>query len=396
MEEKNKKIIVISVIVVFVIGIILVIINRDKIPFIKLMSNSIADLTSQYSCEEGYVQNGTECTKEEEIEATVNRNCEAGYSEINGGCEKEETIDATYSANCEAGYTYDAGSGQCVMKEEATAEVTYNCPGGYTREGNTCVKRSKANCEFLAYTCPGKGEYISDSSGFYNGLCRYSKCPSGYESSGGKCYKVQKNAYEKFSVSWVASRATESDFSNIKCSKGVFMHTGSVKYTELIKDFPSGKKIKDNYNKGSRYARVEFCRTKKVETKDIEKCSDGYKTVIPGDCVKEPSKSYMCGNGYVSNGDGTGTKTETAEPTVLHVCGNGYNYNAATDKCERVQTKAPTSTPGYVCGEGYTLSGNKCIKKSNKTINVTYTCPSGYNLEGTKCKRTITKEGIKG
>lgn len=396
MEEKNKKIIVISVIVVFIIGIILVIINRDKIPFIKLMSNSIADLTSQYSCEEGYVQNGTECTKEEEIEATVNRNCEAGYSEINGGCEKEETIDATYSANCEAGYAYDAGSGQCVMKEEATADVISNCPGGYTREGNTCVKRSKATCEFLRYDCPGKGTYGTSSDNIYKGLCSYSKCPNGYDASGGKCYKVQKND-GVFGGRWVHSVVATKDFSNhTKCSKGVFMHTGAVSLADLMKEFPSGGEFKKDYNEGYRYIRSEMCRTKKVETKDIEKCSDGYKTGIPGACIKEPSKSYMCGNGYVSNGDGTGTKTETAEPTVLHVCGNGYNYNAATNKCERVQTKAPTSTPGYVCGEGYTLSGNKCIKKSNKTVNVTYTCPSGYNLEGTKCKRTITKEGIKG
>ncbi len=396
MEEKNKKIIVISVIVVFVIGIILVIINRDKIPFIKLMSNSIADLTSQYSCEEGYVQNGTECTKEEEIEATVNRNCEAGYSEINGGCEKEETIDATYSANCEAGYTYDAGSGQCVMKEEATADVISNCPGGYTREGNTCVKRSKANCEFLAYTCPGKGKYRNDES-IYSGLCSYSKCPNGYKASGGKCYKVQKDGL--FSGSGYGAYVYDYENNNkieYACLKGVYMHTGFVNLDELRKEYPSSKKFEKMYNKGARYVRAEFCRTKKVETKDIEKCSDGYKTGIPGACVKEPSKSYMCGNGYVSNGDGTGTKTETVEPTVTHICGNGYTYNGATNKCEKVQTKAPTNTPGYVCGEGYTLNGNKCIKKSNKTVNVTYTCPSGYNLEGTKCKRTITKEGIKG
>ena len=395
MEEKNKKIIVISVIVVFVIGIILVIINRDKIPFIKLMSNSIADLTSQYSCEEGYVQNGTECTKEEEIEATVNRNCEAGYSEINGGCEKEETIDATYSANCEAGYTYDAGSGQCVMKEEATADVISNCPGGYTREGNTCVKRSKATCEFLRYDCPGKGTYNTGSDNVYKGLCGYSKCPNGYDASGGKCYKVQKND-GVFGGRWVHLVDATKDFSNhTKCSKGVFMHTGAVSLADLMKEFPSGG-FKKDYNEGNRYVRSEMCRTKKVETKDIEKCSDGYKTTIPGYCAKEPTKIYICGNGYVSNGDGTGTKTETAEPTVTHICGNGYTYNGATNKCEKVQTKAPTSTPGYVCGEGYTLSGNKCIKKSNKTVNVTYTCPSGYNLEGTKCKRTITKEGIKG
>lgn len=392
-KENKKKIVVISVIVIFVIGIILVIINRDKIPFVKLMSNSIFELTEEYTCEEGYIQNGTECQKTEEIDATPTSGCETGYTEINGSCEKNEIINATYQANCESGYTYNAGSGQCELREETTAEVTYNCPGGYTRKGNTCVKKSKANCKFLAYTCPGKGKYTSDSSTFLYGLCMYKKCPSGYVASGGKCYKAQKNG-NSYGYEWVGL-GTTNNITSRKCSKGIFMHTGTVSLNKLIKDFPSGKGIKNSYKEGYRYARLNFCRAKKVKTKDIEKCQDGYKTIMPGICAKEPNKSYMCGNGYVSNGDGTGTKIEAANLIVNHICGNGYNYNATTDKCEIVQTKAPTSTPGYVCEQGYTLSGNKCIKNNSKEKTIAYTCPSGYNLEGTKCKRTITKEGIK-
>lgn len=288
----------------------------------------------------------------------------------------------------------NAGSGQCELREEATADVLKKCPSGYTRNGERCENRKTAKCDFLKYTCPGKGEYVSNSS-FWNGLCAYKKCPSGYEVSGGKCYKVQINANKNFSEGWVASVVTKSQFPNKKCSKGVFMHTGSVKLTELIKDFPSGKMIKQNYNKGYRYARIEFCRTEKGKTKNIEKCSDGYKTIVSGACAKEPTKSYICGNGYVSNGDGTGTKIETANLIVNHICGNGYSYNKEIDKCERITTKAPTGTPGYVCEQGYTLSGNKCIKNNIKEKTITYTCPAGYNLEGTKCKRTITKEGIK-
>ena len=394
-KENKKKIVVISVIVIFVIGIILVIINRDKIPFVKLMSNSIFELTEEYTCEEGYIQNGTECQKTEEIDATPTSGCETGYTEINGSCEKNEIINATYQANCESGYTYNAGSGQCELREEATADVLKKCPSGYTRNGERCENRKTAKCDFLKYTCPGKGAYVSNSTSFWNGLCAYKKCPSGYEVSGGKCYKVQINAYKNFSESWVTSAVTKSQFPNKKCSKGVFMHTGSVKLTELIKDFPSGKMIKQNYNEGYRYARMEFCRTEKGKTKNIEKCSDGYKTIVSGECAKEPTKSYICGNGYVSNGDGTGTKIETANLIVNHICGNGYSYNKEIDKCERITTKAPTGTPGYVCEQGYTLSGNKCIKNNIKEKTITYTCPAGYNLEGTKCKRTITKEGIK-
>lgn len=381
-KENKKKIVVISVIVIFVIGIILVIINRDKIPFVKLMSNSIFELTEEYTCEEGYIQNGTECQKTEEIDATPTSGCETGYTEINGSCEKNEIINATYQANCESGYTYNAGSGQCELREEATAEVTYNCPGGYTRKGNTCEKRTKAKCNFLKYSCPGEGKM--DGVGFsgkeFKNFCSYRKCPLGYSESKGKCYKRY-------------SKLTPDEHYFIK--KGVYVEDEKCKKagkTIINKkiDLTNLASFKINFKNKYRYVCIDKSKSSK-----LKKCSDGYKTAIPGVCLKKPTKLYICGNGYVSNGDGTGTKIEAANLIVNHICGNGYNYNATTDKCERVQTKAPTSTPGYVCEQGYTLSGNKCIKNNSKEKTIAYTCPSGYNLEGTKCKRTITKEGIK-
>ena len=378
-KENKKKIVVISVIVIFVIGIILVIINRDKIPFVKLMSNSIFELTEEYTCEEGYIQNGTECQKTEEIDATPTSGCETGYTEINGSCEKNEIINATYQANCESGYTYNAGSGQCELREEATAEVTYNCPGGYTRKGNTCEKRTKAKCDFLKYTCPGEGEMDGVSIKQFKNFCSYRKCPLGYSESNGKCYK----------------RSKITPLEHYLTKKGVYVEDEKCKKagkTIINKkiDLTNLASFKINFKNKYRYVCIDKSKSSK-----LKKCSDGYKTAIPGVCLKKPTKLYICGNGYVSNGDGTGTKIEAANLIVNHICGNGYNYNATTDKCERVQTKAPTSTPGYVCEQGYTLSGNKCIKNNSKEKTIAYTCPSGYNLEGTKCKRTITKEGIK-
>ena len=381
-KENKKKIVVISVIVIFVIGIILVIINRDKIPFVKLMSNSIFELTEEYTCEEGYIQNGTECQKTEEIDATPTSGCETGYTEINGSCEKNEIINATYQANCESGYTYNAGSGQCELREEATAEVTYNCPGGYTRKGNTCEKRTKAKCNFLKYSCPGEGKMdgVEFSGKEFKNFCSYKKCPLGYSESKGKCYKQY-------------SKLTPGEYYFAK--KGVYVEDEKCKKagkTIINKkiDLTNLASFKINFKNKYRYVCIDKSKSSK-----LKKCSDGYKTAIPGVCLKKPTKLYICGNGYVSNGDGTGTKIEAANLIVNHICGNGYNYNATTDKCERVQTKAPTSTPGYVCEQGYTLSGNKCIKNNSKEKTIAYTCPSGYNLEGTKCKRTITKEGIK-
>lgn len=381
-KENKKKIVVISVIVIFVIGIILVIINRDKIPFVKLMSNSIFELTEEYTCEEGYIQNGTECQKTEEIDATPTSGCETGYTEINGSCEKNEIINATYQANCESGYTYNAGSGQCELREEATAEVTYNCPGGYTRKGNTCEKRTKAKCDFLKYTCPGEGKMdgVEFSGKEFKNFCSYKKCPLGYSESKGKCYKRY-------------SKLTPLEYYFVK--KGVYVEDEKCKKagkTIINKkiDLTNLASFKINFKNKYRYVCIDKSKSSK-----LKKCSDGYKTAIPGVCLKKPTKLYICGNGYVSNGDGTGTKIEAANLIVNHICGNSYNYNATTDKCERVQTKAPTSTPGYVCEQGYTLSGNKCIKNNSKEKTIAYTCPSGYNLEGTKCKRTITKEGIK-
>lgn len=387
-KENKKKIVVISVIVIFVIGIILVIINRDKIPFVKLMSNSIFELTEEYTCEEGYIQNGTECQKTEEIDATPTSGCETGYTEINGSCEKNEIINATYQANCESGYTYNAGSGQCELREEATANVLKNCPSGYTKNGERCEKRTKAKCNFLKYSCHGKGKIngarLEKTDGTQtkklSNLCTYKKCPRGYSESKGKCYKRYSNATPD-EIYFLEKKAYYED--KICKEAGKTLIHEKMNLTNLAS-------FKITFKHKYRYVCID-----KSASSEIEKCSDGYKTVLPGVCAKEPTKLYICGNGYVSNGDGTGTKIETANLIVNHICGNGYNYNATTDKCERVQTKAPTSTPGYVCEQGYTLSGNKCIKNNSKEKTIAYTCPSGYNLEGTKCKRTITKEGIK-
>lgn len=380
-KENKKKIIVISVIVIFVIGIILVIINRDKIPFVKLMSNSIFELTEEYTCEEGYTQNGTECQKTEEIDATPTSGCETGYTEINGSCEKNEIINATHQANCESGYTYNAGSGQCELREEATADVLKKCPSGYTRNGERCEKRKTAKCDFLKYTCPGEGEMGGVIIKQFKNFCSYRKCPLGYSESNGKCYKHSKiTPLEHY---FPTKKVYIEDKKCKKAGKTLIHEKLNLTNLESFKISPLSD-FKYRY----------VCIDKSKSSK-IKKCSDGYKTAIPGVCLKKPTKLYICGNGYVSNGDGTGTKIEAANLIVNHICGNGYNYNAATDKCERITTKAPTSTPGYVCEQGYTLSGNKCIKNNSKEKTIAYTCPSGYNLEGTKCKRTITKEGIK-
>lgn len=381
-KENKKKIVVISVIVIFVIGIILVIINRDKIPFVKLMSNSIFELTEEYTCEEGYTQNGTECQKTEEIDATPTSGCETGYTEINGSCEKNEIINATYQANCESGYTYNAGSGQCELREEATADVLKKCPSGYTRNGERCENRKTAKCDFLKYTCPGEGEMGGEIVKQFKNFCAYRKCPLGYSESEGKCYK----RYSKITPLEHLFPTKKVYIEDKKCKKaGKTLIHKKLNLTNLasfkISPFPDFK---------YRYVCIDKSKSSK-----IKKCSDGYKTAVPGVCLKEPTKLYICGNGYVSNGDGTGTKIETANLIVNHICGNGYSYNKEIDKCERITTKAPTGTPEYVCEQGYTLSGNKCIKNNIKEKTITYTCPAGYNLEGTKCKRTITKEGIK-
>lgn len=45
-----------------------------------------------------------------------------------------------------------------------------------------------------------------------------------------------------------------------------------------------------------------------------------------------------------------------------------------------------------VCDSGYSLEGEKCIKKTNVSAKATKTCPNGYSLSGNKCISNATVE----
>lgn len=142
------------------------------------MSNSIAELEGEYVCEEGYEQKGTECEKEEVIEARASNNCQSGYTYNNGAgkCEKQEEVNATTTGTCPEGYTYNASNDQCEKKLTAQATV-------------------------------------------------YSTCPSGYESISGKCWKLAGKVNGKFSIIGSAS-ATKKPLEpkNFSCTKGTLKY----------------------------------------------------------------------------------------------------------------------------------------------------------------------------
>lgn len=392
LEKDKKKIILIIVLISFLIGIVVIAINRDKINFLKLMSNSIFDLEKEYSCEEGYIQNGTQCEKEEVINASLNNTCEAGYTynEALDQCQKEEVVEASNNALCNNGYTYNKANGKCEKLDVANAEVIINCPAGYTRNGNTCEKRTTAKCEFLRYDCDGKGEYKSGNNNFGNGSCGYRKCPTGYSGIGGKCYKLSGGTY-KGNEAWVVYNDTQAgvDPKNFSCSKGTLKFGGIYSISSILKEHPYLKNFKSSYTKGRRYVRHFACVTNK--TKAMSSCEDGYKTVLNA-CIKAPIPVYMCGNGYVSNGDGTGTKVETKEATVTNLCGNGYSYNSGTNRCEKLNQTNPINQVIYTCPAGYTQNGTNCHITLTKLANKSYSCDAGYNLEGNVCKKKTIKE----
>ena len=128
------------------------------------------------------------------------------------------------------------------------------------------------------------------------------------------------------------------------------------------------------------------CKTTVVNGKPTTTCNTCYETVQVQSC-KDVSvvyndtctkTTYNCNhlNGYTLSGQ------KCIKTTTKYNCSHLSGYTVSGSKCVK-------STTTYNCNgmSGYTLSGMYCVKKTT-----TYNCDSysGYSLDGTKCKKTTT------
>lgn len=415
--KQHKKIIIVLVLLVFVVGLIYVIINRNSISFLKIMGNSLADLEAQYMCEEGYAQKGTECIKEESIEANSIASCEAGFNlnSSTGKCEKqEETVvstqykcpdgyknnagrceqiiqkEATSSKQCPTGYTYKKEKDECettVSQPLYSRNTIYTCEGDYTLKDGVCVKfktrkavkvnscesgykynSSTKFCEkkdSIAPTtvpnqCDAPGSYDGHPGSPTEGSCVYSACSDGYVGIGEKCYKLSGTL--KFN-----GNSTGTNVSPVTVSKGSIttLTPSQATFGKTTISCSNGRKLKktnvesvDAFHNKFPYLRLfTTYKSSGMNNWAIVACTDGSTQNL-----KTVKNGYSRFKGYYIK-----------KPFTSYTCKEGYKYNSQKKKCERTRTSKPVET--YSC-------------------STTYSAYDGYvyNAKSNRCEKNITKK----
>ncbi len=231
------------------------------------------------------------------------------------------------------------------------------------------------------------------------------KCPSGYTKEGSKCYKNNSttvNATKNSTYSCPSGYTASGSGANMKCTKTTTTTT-DAKYTT---DYtcPSG------YTKSGSGINTKCTKT---STKTVNAvltttytCDNGYVAVGSGastKCYKQTSDSisaiptYGCPTGYSPIGSGasaacvknTTTSYKASFRTIGGECPSGYTVLNNS-------TCVAYATPSKSCKDGYTLSGNSCIKQTTSSTTPSTKCASGYTKSGSTCvANTPTSSAIK-
>ncbi len=353
MGSKKKKIILISVLSVFVLGIGFTVVNRNNIDFSKLMGNSLANTSGEYY----YCPLGNEFDVD-------SKECVVVWNQGYGSWDPGEAAEDWHEIAKGKGYEYlDSNYNEetkidtihyRIKKDIKMTKGTYVCPKSvyssdkYNLNGNKCIK---------TVTQDAKVEYT---------------CPSGYQKNGNRCIKtVGQGAKEQYSC------PSGYQLNGTKCTKNASKAAG-IKYT-----CSSGYK----YTQGTCVQTITKNATKK---KNKYTCPSGYK-LSGKKCTKKNTKSatfnYTCSSGYQRNGSKC-IKTETINATRNYTCPNGYNLNGTN--CTKQESISVTTK--YICPSGYQKSGTKCTK-NEAPIPAIHKCPQGYYDHGTICSTNPPGEG---
>jgi hypothetical protein len=391
-----------------------------------------------YTCPEGYMRNGTTCTKtttgatidatpvygKDVITTTPAKYNDGDYKKVYTAIQKKKT-GVDYS--CPSGYTLNGA--YCIKYVDATVnygDTTYTCPTGYTRNGTKCTKTYSATYHSgsTSYTCPNGGTLNGSKCTITQSASSSTDytCPSGYTRNGTSCYKVY-NATAKTTYSCpnggtlsgtkCVKSSSSSYNATAKTTYGSWYVTGTKYYTSTISVYTrdTEKVTFDGAvsgavcgspcgNKGIWYKYTYYAR--KAST--TYSCPNGG-TLSGTKCVTSSSSSYnatantsySCPNGGTRDGNKC-TLTATATQSTTYTCPSGYTKNGTT--CTKTYNATASSGNGYYsCPNGGTLSGSTCTITTNATANegeVTYTCPYGYTKNGKTCYKKIaaTEEPI--
>ena len=100
---------------------------------------------------------------------------------------------------------------------------------------------------------------------------------------------------------------------------------------------------------------------------------------------------YVCKDGYTLKGTKCVSKNTTSTSVdATKTCPKGYTYNKEINKCEKTNIEKNDATKVCASGYIYATSMGKCIKLDNSITDakVTYSCAKG-TLSGTKCIENV-------
>ena len=103
---------------------------------------------------------------------------------------------------------------------------------------------------------------------------------------------------------------------------------------------------------------------------------------------------YLCKEGYTLSGNKCIKTSQIKSEVDANIkCLDGYTYNSTSKKCEKIVSESEDAKLQCPSGYVYASSMNKCIKGTSNTVDatLTYKCTTG-TLVGTKCVINTTKE----
>ena len=103
---------------------------------------------------------------------------------------------------------------------------------------------------------------------------------------------------------------------------------------------------------------------------------------------------YLCKEGYTLSGTKCIKTSQIKSEVDANIkCLDGYTYNSTSKKCEKIVSESEDAKLQCPSGYVYASSMNKCIKGTSNTVDatLTYKCTTG-TLVGTKCVINATSE----
>lgn len=265
----------------------------------------------------------------------------------------------------------------------ANGNTLTTCPTGYTRSGESCVRTATG---YYVAKCPSGFNLNSDGtcSGSVGTTTTFSpSCPSNeYTRSGATCYKV--------SSSTVATTPTCPSGYNWNGTTCTSTNTSNVTYSK-----GSYVATLTGYSVPATNSSYYY---EKVSAEPTFKCDDAcetvivytykkYKTIVNGGTTTTATPTCDTANGYTLSGNSC-IKPTTATETTAATCSSG---TLSGDLCYVYGSQS--TTVSATCPAGFNLTGNRCYGTKTTTVAVTkttsYSCPKDYTLSGTSCTKTI-------